>query len=90
MKKGNEAETRLRLQGVAAAVAELADDLMEPELAWQVLDGMGVTFDDLQLADAGHYDLERIKPFFRNQDIERQESEIEAQEREEAEDGPGP
>jgi hypothetical protein len=89
MKKGNEAETRLRLQGVAAAVTELADDLMEPELAWQVLDRMGVTFDDLQLADAGHYDLERIKPFFPDQGMERQGCAVEAQQQE-AEDGPGP
>jgi hypothetical protein len=86
MKKGNEAETRLRLQGVAAAVTELADDLMELELAWQVLDGMGVTFDHLWLPEPTITD----QAVSRDRDMARQEREVEGQEQEEGEDGSGP
>jgi hypothetical protein len=49
-----------------------------------------VTFDDLRRAGADHYDLEWIRLFFRDQDMERQEREIEAQERKEGDDGSGP
>jgi hypothetical protein len=75
MKKGNEAETRLRLQGVAAAVAGLADDLMEPELVWLALDGLGVTFDDLRRDEPTITD----QAVSRDRDMERQEREVEAQ-----------
>jgi hypothetical protein len=52
----------LRLQGIAAALAELARAHMEPDLATMVLDSLGLTVADLQAAGADAHDLEALKP----------------------------
>jgi hypothetical protein len=49
-----------RLQGIAAALGELAGAHMEPELAAMVLDSLGLTIPDLQRAGADAYDLEHL------------------------------
>jgi len=50
-----------RLQGIACALAELADAHMEPDLAEMVLHNMGLTVADLKDAGADHHDLARPK-----------------------------
>ncbi|MBT9100568.1 hypothetical protein KFZ76_22975 [Methylovulum psychrotolerans] len=49
-----------RLQGIACALAELADAHMEPDLANMILHSMGLTFADLKAAGADPHDLERL------------------------------
>ena len=51
----------LRLQGIAAALGELARTHMEPDLALIVLDSLGLTIADLEAGGADAYDLEAIK-----------------------------
>lgn len=53
--------TNYRLQGIAAALGELARTHMEPELAAMVLDSLGLTVNDLQAAGADPYDLEPLQ-----------------------------
>jgi hypothetical protein len=53
--------TNYRLQGIAAALGELARTHMEPDLAAMVLDSLGLTVNDLQAAGADPYDLEPLK-----------------------------
>jgi len=50
----------LRLQGIAAALGELARAHMEPDLAAMVLDSLGVSVADLKAAGADPYDLEAL------------------------------
>jgi hypothetical protein len=54
--------TNLRLQGIAAALGELARAHMEPDLAAMVLASLGLTFADLKAAGADAYDLQPLKP----------------------------
>ncbi len=64
MQKAKKTKTRqpadYRLQGIAAALAEIADAHLERDLARMVLESLEVTVKDLQLAGADAYDLERI------------------------------
>lgn len=46
-----------RLQGIAAALAELSRTHMESDLAAMVLDSLGVTVNELRAAGADAYDL---------------------------------
>jgi hypothetical protein len=50
-----------RLQGIAAALGELADAHFERDLAKMVLESLGVSLRDLQLAGADAHDLTRLK-----------------------------
>jgi hypothetical protein len=52
----------LRLQGIAAALGELARTHMEPDLAASVLHSLGLTVADLEAAGADAYDLEPLRP----------------------------
>ena len=56
-----ECVANLRLQGIAAALGELARTHMEPDLALIVLDSLGLTIADLEAEGADAYDLEAIK-----------------------------
>lgn len=47
----------LRLQGIAAALAELSRAHMEPNLAAMVMDSLGVSVAELKAAGADAYDL---------------------------------
>jgi hypothetical protein len=47
----------LRLQGIAAALGNLAGAQMQPDLAAIILDSLGVTVADLERAGADAYDL---------------------------------
>jgi hypothetical protein len=47
----------LRLQGIAAALGELARTHREPRLAAMVMQSLGVSIADLQAAGADAYDL---------------------------------
>ena len=49
--------TSLRLQGIAAALGNLAGAQMEPDLAEIVLHSLGLTVADLKAAGADPYDL---------------------------------
>ena len=60
MKKQLSTVAAARLQGIACALAELADAHMEPDLANMVLHSMGLTFADLKAAGADPHDLERL------------------------------
>jgi hypothetical protein len=51
----------LRLQGVAAALAELSRAHMEPDLAAMVLESLGLSVSDLKSAGADPYDLEALQ-----------------------------
>jgi hypothetical protein len=51
----------LRLQGIAAALGELARTHMEPDLAVMVLHSLGLTIAELEAAGADAYDLEPMK-----------------------------
>jgi hypothetical protein len=58
--------TNLRLQGIAAALAVLARNHRQPDLAAMVLDSLGITLADLERAGADAYDLEplqSVRPF---------------------------
>jgi hypothetical protein len=50
----------LRLQGIAAALGELASEHKEPDLAAMVLDSLGLTVADLTKAGADAHDLEHL------------------------------
>ncbi len=50
-----------RLQGIAAAFAELSRAHKEPDLAAMVLNGLGLSVSDLKSAGADAYDLEALK-----------------------------
>jgi hypothetical protein len=50
----------LRLQGVAAALATLARDHRQPDLAAMVLDSLGLSIADLRRAGADPHDLEHL------------------------------
>jgi hypothetical protein len=50
----------LRLQGIAAALGELASAHGEPDLAAMVLDSLGLSVADLQRAGADPHDLEHL------------------------------
>jgi hypothetical protein len=50
-----------RLQGIAAALGELADAHYERDLAEMVLKSLGVSIGDLQKAGADAFDLARLK-----------------------------
>ena len=52
--------TNLRLQGVAAALGNLAGAQMEPDLAAIVLDSLGITVADLEAAGADPHDLDQL------------------------------
>jgi hypothetical protein len=54
--------TQGRKQGIACALAELADAHMEPDLAAMVLQSLGLAVADLKAAGADPYDLERLNP----------------------------
>ncbi len=49
-----------RMQGIACALAELADVHMEPDLAAMVLQSLGLTVADLKKAGADAFDLGRL------------------------------
>lgn len=51
----------LRLQGIAAALAELSRAHMEPDLAAMVLNSLGLSVSDLKRAGADPYDLEALQ-----------------------------
>jgi hypothetical protein len=51
----------LRLQGIAAALAELSRTHMEPDLAVMVLESLGLSIADLKAAGADRYDLEALQ-----------------------------
>jgi hypothetical protein len=51
----------LRLQGIAAALGELAGAHRESDLAAMVLDSLGLTVADLEAAGADAVDLEPLK-----------------------------
>ena len=50
-----------RLQGIAAALGELADAHFERDLSRMVLDSLDLSIRDLELAGADPFDLARIK-----------------------------
>ena len=54
--------TKGRMQGIACALAELADAHLEEDLAGMVLQSLGYTLADLKAAGADPYDLERLQP----------------------------
>jgi hypothetical protein len=51
----------LRLQGIAAALAELSRAHMEPDSAAMVLSSLGLSVSDLKSAGADPYDLEALQ-----------------------------
>jgi hypothetical protein len=51
----------LRLQGIAAALAELSRAHMEADLAAMVLQSLGLSVSDLKQAGANPYDLEALQ-----------------------------
>ena len=51
----------LRLQGIAAALAELSRAHMEPDLAVMVLTSLGLSLSDLKNVGADPYDLEALQ-----------------------------
>jgi hypothetical protein len=50
-----------RLQGIAAALGELADAHLEPDLAAMVLNSLGLTIADLRRSGADAYDMRRLR-----------------------------
>jgi len=52
---------RYRLQGIAAALGELSRAHMEPDLAEQVLNSLGLSVADLVAAGADAYDVEPLR-----------------------------
>jgi hypothetical protein len=52
--------TNLRLQGIAAALGNLAGAQLQPGLAATVLASLGITVADLEAAGADRYDLEPL------------------------------
>jgi hypothetical protein len=50
-----------RLQGIAAALAELSHAHMQRDLALLVLESLTLSVDDLKKAGADRYDLEALK-----------------------------
>jgi hypothetical protein len=52
---------KLRLQGIAAALGELATTHMEPDLAAMVLESLGLSVSDLKDAGADPFDLEALQ-----------------------------
>ena len=61
MKKADRDPADYRLQGIAAALAELAHAHMKPELARMVLDSLGLSLADLRSAGADPQDLKLLK-----------------------------
>ncbi len=59
--KGRTVIDNARLQGIAAALGELAGPQMEPDLALGVLESLGLTLADLREAGADPYDLKLLK-----------------------------
>ena len=51
----------LRLQGIAAALGELAHANVQPDLALMALDSLGLPVTDLQAAGADPHDAEPLK-----------------------------
>lgn len=49
-----------RLQGIAVALAELADAHMEPDLARMALESRSLTVAELKEAGANPYDIKRL------------------------------
>jgi hypothetical protein len=58
--RASDQKDKCRLQGIAAALGELARTHMEPDLAAMVLDSLGVTVAELEAAGADPYDLEAL------------------------------
>jgi len=52
---------KLRLQGIACALGELARAHMEPDLAQGVLESLGLSVADLEAAGAEPFDVEPLK-----------------------------
>ncbi|HTW65850.1 MAG TPA: hypothetical protein VME17_14590 [Bryobacteraceae bacterium] len=56
-----DAQWNYRLQGIAAALGELAGAHMEPDLAMMVLKSLGLSITELQAAGADPHDLQPLK-----------------------------
>jgi len=51
-----------RYQGIAIALVALARNLGEPDLAVDVLDGLGLSLEDLEAAGADPRELDALRP----------------------------